>query len=77
MIKTPIYYITNCTFSPFHNNHEVKRCLRNNYTIGCSPVRGDNPQALAWYNYFIPPTSVLTLHIKIIFSFYTPLPTIL
>ena len=39
------------------------------YTMGCPPVRGDNPRALAsglsyvqvdnpWYNYFIPPTSV-------------------
>ena len=37
--------------------------------MGCPPVRGDNPRALAsglsdvqvdkqWYNYFIPPTSV-------------------
>ena len=44
------------------------------YTIGCPPVRGDNPRALAsglsnvqmdnpWYNYFIPLTSVKTLHI--------------
>ena len=49
-----------CLFS-FH--------LCNSYTMGCPPVRGDNPQALAhglsprtggqtWYNYFIPPTSV-------------------
>ena len=22
-------------------------CLRNSYTMGCPPVRGDNPQALA------------------------------
>ena len=39
------------------------------YTMGCLPVREDNPRALAsglsyvqadnpWYNYFIPPTSV-------------------
>ena len=39
------------------------------YTMGCRPVREDNPQALAcglsnvqtdkpWYNYFKPPTSV-------------------
>ena len=39
------------------------------YTMGCPPVRGDNPRALAsglsyvqvdnpWYNYFMPPTSV-------------------
>ena len=39
----------------------------NSYTMGCPPVRGDNPRALAsglsyvqvdnpWYNYFIPPT---------------------
>ena len=44
----------------------VQTC--NNYTMGCPPVRGDNPRALAsglsrtggqkWYNYFIPPTSV-------------------
>ena len=43
--------------------------ISNGYTIGCPPVRGDNPRALAsglsyvqadnpWYNYFIPPTSV-------------------
>ena len=49
-------------------------CLRNSYTMGCPSVRGDNPRALAsrlsyvqvdnpWYNYFIPPISVLTLHI--------------
>ena len=43
--------------------------------MGCPPVRGENPRALAsglsyvqlggqtWYNYFKPPTSVLTLHI--------------
>ena len=40
--------------------------------MGCPPVRGDNPRALAsglsprtggqtWYNYFIPRTSVHTL----------------
>ena len=43
--------------------------LSNSYTMGCPPVRGDNPRALAsglsyvqvdnpWYNYFIPPSSV-------------------
>ena len=43
--------------------------LSNSYTMGCPPVSGDNPRALAsglsyvqadnpWYNYFIPPTSV-------------------
>ena len=42
--------------------------------MGCLPLRGDNPRALAsglilrsggqtWYNYLIPPTSVQTLHI--------------
>ena len=42
--------------------------------MGCPPVRGDNPRALAsglsyvqvdnpWYNYFMPPTSVYTLYI--------------
>ena len=41
--------------------------------MGCPPVREDNPRALAsglsyvqadipWNNYFLPPTSVLTLH---------------
>ena len=30
----------------------------NSYTMGCTHVHGDNPQALTWYNYFIPPTSV-------------------
>ena len=41
----------------------------NSYTMGCPPVRGDNPRALAsglsyvqvdnpWCKYFIPPTSV-------------------
>ena len=50
----------------------------NSYTMGCPPVRGDNPRALAsglsyvqadnpWYNYFILPTSVYTLHIMIYF----------
>ena len=41
------------------------RCKENvlctSYTMGCPPVREDNPQALAdnpWYYYFIPPTSV-------------------
>ena len=49
--------------------------LGTSYTMGCLPVREDNPRALAsglsyvqadnlWYNYFIPPTSVLTLHIN-------------
>ena len=48
--------------------------LSNSYTMGCPPVRGDNPRALAsglsyvqvdnpWYNYFMPPTSVCTLYI--------------
>ena len=43
--------------------------LSYSYTMGCPPVRGDNPQALAsglsprtggqtWYNNFISPTSV-------------------
>ena len=38
--------------------------------MDCPPIRGDNPRALArtggqtWYNYFLPPTSVYTLHIK-------------
>ena len=43
--------------------------LSNSFTMGCPPVRGNNPRALArglsyeqadhsWYNYFIPPTSV-------------------
>ena len=51
-----------------------KTTSRNSYTMGCPHVRGDNPRALAsglsyvqvdnpWYNYFIPPTSVYTLHI--------------
>ena len=46
---------------------EVYIC--NSYTMGCPPVRGDNPRAYnewiilrtggqTWYNYFIPPTSV-------------------
>ena len=52
--------------------------LCNSYTKGCPPVHGDNPQALAsglsyihwvhtggqtWYNYYISPASVKTLHI--------------
>ena len=43
--------------------------ISNSYTMGCPPVRRDNPRALAsglsyvqvdnpWYNYFISPTSV-------------------
>ena len=41
--------------------------VSNNCTMGCPPVRGDNPRALAitlrtggqtWNNYFIPNTSV-------------------
>ena len=50
-----------------------QRWICNSYTMGCPPVRRDNPRALAsglsyvqadnpWYNYFIPPTSVYTLH---------------
>ena len=46
---------------------DVVMMLRNSYTMGCPPVGGGNPQALAsglsyvqvdntWYNYFIPPT---------------------
>ena len=35
----------------------------NSYAMGCPPVRGDIPRALAqvdspWYNYFIPPASI-------------------
>ena len=52
------------------SNYIIYFLLRNSYTMGCPPVRGDNPRALAdkWiilrtggqtlYNYFIPPTSV-------------------
>ena len=47
----------------------IGRCSCNSYTMGCPPVRGDYPRALAseisyvqvdnqWYNYFIPPISV-------------------
>ena len=47
----------------------VMAMLCNSYTMGCPPVRGDNPQALAngpsyvlvektLYNYVIPLTSV-------------------
>ena len=47
--------------------------------MGCPPVCGDNPRALAsglscvqvdipWYNYFIPPTSVQTLRMTRYFS---------
>ena len=51
----------------------VKHELCNSYTMGCPPVRGDNPRAIStsfsewiilrtggqtWYDYFIPPTSV-------------------
>ena len=25
----------------------LNKCLRNSYTMGCTPVRGDNPRALA------------------------------
>ena len=43
--------------------------MSTSYTMGCPPVREDNPQALAsglsyvqvdnpWYDYFITPTSV-------------------
>ena len=43
--------------------------ISNSYTMGCPPVRGDNPRALAsglsyvqvdnpWYKYFIPPILV-------------------
>ena len=43
--------------------------ISNSYTMGCPPVRGDNPRALAsglsfvqvdnpWFNYFILPISV-------------------
>ena len=43
--------------------------LSNSFTMGCPPVRENNPRDLAsglsyvqanhpWYNYFIPPTSV-------------------
>ena len=51
--------------------------LCNSYNMGCPPERGDNPRALewivlrtggqTWYNYFIPRTSVKTLHITIYF----------
>ena len=43
------------------------RSLSNSYTMGCLPVRDDNPRAFSewiilrtggqiWYNYFMPPT---------------------
>ena len=49
----------------FVSSHDIS----NSYTMGCPPVRGDNPRALAsglsyvqvdnpWYNYFIPPISL-------------------
>ena len=40
------------------------KTICNSYSMGCPPVRGDNPLAKAraggqtWFNYFIPPTSV-------------------
>ena len=46
------------------NNINMKWFICNSYTMGCPPVLGDNPRALAsgiWqtrYNYFIPPKSV-------------------
>ena len=53
----------------FVNIDQARQYICNSYTMGCPPVRGDNPQALAsglsyaqvdnpWYNYFIQPTSV-------------------
>ena len=52
----------------------LSREISNSYTMGCPPVRGDNPRALAsglsyvhvdkhgitflYHNFFIPPTSV-------------------
>ena len=46
---------------------QMREIYVTSYTMGCPPVRGDNPRALAsglsyvqvdkWYNYFIPPTS--------------------
>ena len=64
---------TGCLFQ-FTYCDSRKREISNSYTMGCPPVRRDNPRALAsglsyvqvdnpWYNYFIPPTSVETLHI--------------
>ena len=66
-------YLPVTTHKPHNNFHilalNVSCCISNSYTIGCPPVRGDNPRALAsglsyvqvvkkWYNYFIPPISV-------------------
>ena len=52
----------------------IKYILSTCYTMGCPPVRVDNPREFSewiilrtggqtWYNYIIPPTSVKTLHI--------------
>ena len=57
------------------------KCISNSYTMGCPPVRGDKPRALAsglsyvqvdkhGINYFIPPTSVSTLKITRYFVLY-------
>ena len=54
--------------NPIKCSHfDIYEDICNSYTMGCPPVRVDNPRALAsglsnvqvdnpWYNYFIPPT---------------------
>ena len=53
----------------YSNNEKIRIWLHISYTMGCPPVRGGYPRALAsrllyvqvdnpWYNYFIPSTSV-------------------
>ena len=70
------HHLNGCMLAQFvFINLYVYKVICNSYTMGCPPVRGDNPRALAselsyvhggqtWYNYFMLPTSVKTLHIK-------------
>ena len=73
MHSTPNLLVLSCGVSSGSLLFSKSNC----YTMGCPPVRGDNPRALAsglsyvqvdnpWYNYFMPYISVDLAHREII-----------
>ena len=60
----------------FLDSYNSGKCRRNSYTMGCRPVRGDNPRAIAsglsyvqvdnpWYNFYTTHISVDQAHYEI------------
>ena len=47
LFKTVFILLQHFPFTSLQYQTNGKNCLRNGYTMGCPPVRGDNPQALA------------------------------